>query len=497
MKNKVLYLGSLLLLFSFLIGATMMLSSTSSTRYYQHNENSSMVNNQTSSGFTSHLPIVEIQTNGQKIPYSSYLYSDATFNFSNREITVDITFRDYYNKKSIQKKQDANTIEQSPDHTGVTQSKALIRYRGNSSRLFDKKSMQISLIDSQGMENKISVAGMGKHDEWVLHGPFLDRTLVRNYLCYNIAGEIMDYAPNVRFCELFLNGEYRGVYLIVESISRSENRLNLSKSDAKKDLTSFIVRWDRAGKGDHEINNFTTYTYKADVSGLDVRYPGSSTITDGQMEYIEDYISKVERALYSSDLYNAEKDYSKYIDVKEFANYFIINEFFRNVDAGRFSTFYYKDIRGKLKPCVWDFNNGCDNYIDYVWDEEGFSLLNAPWFSMLIKDEEFVEEVITQYRKLRKGVLNDDYLQNVIDETILYLGDAVDRNYSVWGYVFDLENVDNVNFLSPTNRNYTSYEEAVTQLKTYIELRGKWLDDHIESLYQYCQESKNRGQLIQ
>ena len=55
---------------------------------------------------------------------------------------------------------------------------------------------------------------------------------------------------------------------------------------------------------------------------------------------------------------------------------------------------------------------------------------------MLMKDEKFVEKIIERYRELREGVLSEEYLMDFIDDTEAYLGDAVDRNYSVWGYSF-------------------------------------------------------------
>ena len=337
---------------------------------------------------------------------------------------------------------------------------------------------------------------MAKHDEWVLNGPFLDRSLLRNYLCLNISGEIMEYSPNVRYCELFVDGKYQGLYLLMESISRGEGRLNISKPEKNSDITSFIVRWDRAGKGEFELDNYTYYTYKSDVSALDVVYPGSTLMTQGRHEYINEQISKVEKTLYSYDLWDDDKGYKQYLDINAFAEYFVINEFFRNVDAGRFSTFYYKDVRGKIKPVVWDFNNSANNYIDYVWDESGFSMQNAPWFSQLLKDKEFVDLVIEKYKKLRKNVLSEEYLINYIDETNTWLGDSIKRNDEVWGYVYDLNNYNETNFLTPVERNVTSHEEAVEQLKEFIIKRGNWLDDNIESLYQYSAESKNANEIL-
>ena len=65
---------------------------------------------------------------------------------------------------------------------------------------------------------------------------------------------------------------------------------------------------------------------------------------------MEAELNEIERAIYSTDRSDPVKGYASYLDTSEFAKYFVINEFFGNVDAGRFSTFYYKDMRGKVKP---------------------------------------------------------------------------------------------------------------------------------------------------
>ncbi len=72
---------------------------------------------------------------------------------------------------------------------------------------------------------------MGADDNWVLHGPFLDKTLLRNYICYQLAGEIMPYTPDTRFCEVFLNGSYQGVYLCMESVKFGQDRVALTPTD--------------------------------------------------------------------------------------------------------------------------------------------------------------------------------------------------------------------------------------------------------------------------
>ena len=364
--------------------------------------------------------------------------------------------------------------------------RAQIRVRGNSSRLFDKKPYLLRFVTENGDGKNCPLLGMYAASEWVLHGPFLDRTLMRNYLCYSMAGQIMPYTPNCRYCELILNGEYQGVYLLTEAITKGDGRVELSEPGNNSPITGWLVRWDRAEKGDTLLDNFSFYTYRAGVSALDLRYPGRNTVTEERIRYVTADISRIEREIYATGS-------SDQIDVTAFAQYYLLNELFGNVDAGRFSTFLYKDVRGKVTPVVWDFNNACDNYIDYTYDESGFYMIDAPWFSGLLKDKAFVESVIRQYHALRRSLLSDEALSAFIRETDAYLGTAVDRNDAVWGYVYRANKVDDVNYLHPLERNYRSHEEAVKQLETWLTARGRWLDRHIDSLRQYCHPSKNAG----
>lgn len=436
-----------------------------------------------------HLPIISIETNDQKIPGSPKSGSNVTHEYEtgdNGELEI------YVSVSVVEENGNWNTLGETPSFFG----NAALRYRGNSSRNFDKKSYLIKLADEEGQDEEHSLMGMSPASKWVLNGPFLDRTLIRNYMCYSIAGMIMDYAPNVRYCELVLDGEYQGVYLLTEAITKGEGRIDLTEPESNSAMTSWLVRIDRENKADVFLNTFSFYTNRLGVSGMDLLYPGENTITQERYEYVEQEISTIEHTLYSADIDDPQNGISSYIDMRAFARYFVINEFFGNVDAGRFSTYLYKDIRGKVTPVVWDFNNACDNYISDVYDGGGFNMLDSPWFDRLVYDKVFVDMVIEEYRSLRKSYLNTDYLTEFIDDTVEYLGDAIDRNYEVWGYVFEPGAEDDLNYLVPKSRNYYSYEDAVEQLKYWIAIRGGWLDDHIDTLRQYCADSKNENRSL-
>ena len=109
---------------------------------------------------------------------------------------------------------------------------------------------------------------------------------------------------------------------------------------------------------------------------------------------------------------------------------------------------------------------------------------------MLIKDEDFVEKIILRYRELRNTVLSEDYLYEYIDGTVSYLDEAINRNFEVWGYTFNIETTPIK--IHPDYRNPENYSEAIDQLKYFIHVRGSWLDKNIESLRQYFAGSRNK-----
>lgn len=430
--------------------------------------------------FCTHLPIISIDTGGQKIQIGREGKGAQSYQKSS-EIIGEV--------KVIENSLTYNHLEDK----ATFQTKATVRYRGNTSIKFDKKSYKLEFIEENLLENNDeNLLGMGKHSEWVLNGPFLDKTLLRNYMCLNIAGEIMGYAPDVRFCEVFVDGDYRGVYVAMESIAKAAERVDIMSYKEGDPFTSYIVRADRERLITEEINNFTNYANRMHKNtALEVIYPKEVKESHTLKSYIEKDFSKFEKALYSFDYDDHNYGYKKFINTESFVDYFIINEFFQNYDAGIFSTYFYKDIRGKIHiGPVWDFNNAADNFMTGALNGRDLAMINRNWYFMLIKDEDFVEAVIKRYHALRKSWLNEDVLLNYIDETVAFLGKAIKRNNEIWGYSFNPKNLDENNYLVPMERNITSYEEGIEQLKNFIIRRGRWLDEHIHTIRQYAHESK-------
>ena len=433
-----------------------------------------------------HLPLVIIDTGGEAIPGVPI----DSGNSADPEFTTTSTGETMLSARIAI--QDDESRNHHPSDAPDLESQALIRVRGNSSRYFDKKSYLLRFTDEEGAYEDHEVMGMDAHYEWALHGPFLDKSLIRNYMWYNIAGEIMDYAPNVRFCEVILNGAYQGLYVMVETITNgTDSRVNVSEPVDNYLSTGYVLRLDRGSENElKNLNNFTYYTYRIGQLHhfrVNIEYPRSGVLTKELADAIEQELSDFEKALYSFDYDSEFYGYETWIDVDSFVDYFILNEFTCNYDAGTLSTYLYKDIGGKYRLCIWDFNSACDNYAFPTTQPHHFELQNSIWYYMLTKDEAFVDRIIRRYRELRESWLSDEYLNDYIDETVAYLGDAIARNEQVWGYTFD-----GYLPLEPESRNPEDYAAAIQQMKDFCVDRGAWLDEHIDILQQYSHPSGNK-----
>lgn len=476
MKYKIIAITLVALLLGVIACGSVMprIMKTENDRYHQHLEaEEKTACRHEGDVFCTHLPVIVIDTGGVEIPGKAYLDENGDSHYTTtpegeEEITATVSILDgeeCHNHLSDQ---------------AAVSTLARVRVRGNSSRHFIKLGYSLNFVDDTDANVSHSVMGMDPHHEWVLHGPILDKTLIRNYVWYNVAGEVMDYAPNVRFCEAFINGEYMGLYLMVESVTAGDNdsRLQLSINRKNNTFTGYCLRVDDGSNEVKDLNTFSMYTYQTE-GVVDSVYPGTSNLTPEMKARIQKDFSAFERILYSGDYNDPRYGYEAYIDVDSFVDYFILNEFSSNYDAGARSTYIYKEVGGPYKLCVWDFNSALDNYQEQAVDPEMFLLQNRVWFNALIQDGRFTERVIQRYRELRETYLSEEYLNQYIDETIAYLGDAIDRNNERWDKDFSYD------LLRPSERNPDSYEEAVQDMKQYIHVRGEWMDENIDMLRQY------------
>ena len=336
------------------------------------------------------------------------------------ETGKDVTSRDSY----------INCVVSVYDNAGnyhVLDQSAQIRGRGNSTwtQGFPKKPYKIKLNEKQ------DVFGFGKAKDWVLLADYIDKSLLRNYLSYTVAGQMsrLEASPDCRSVEVYLNGEYHGVYLLCEQVEVNKHRVEVEESVAYLD-TGYLV----------EMDGWAYQTPKTSIRVPDalnsnrdysVKFPNDDELTDAHKKFIQDYLIQCITAIEGDD-------YSKVtelIDVHSFAQGYIIFEAFKCADTNYSSLFFHKDAGGKLK-CgpVWDFDMGLGNVNHKgngvfkdpktLWTKD-----QCPWFNALLKHEEFFELVCTTLAE------NEQLIRDSVDDCFDYAyahQESYEKNFEKW-----------------------------------------------------------------
>ena len=105
-----------------------------------------------------------------------------------------------------------------------------IEVRGQSSSQYPKRSYRFEFHDSLENDSNVAVLGMPADDDWILMGPFHDKAQFRNSMVFDM-GTMLNgsYQPRTRYCELIMNGEYLGLYMMCETIKRNNDRVNIAR----------------------------------------------------------------------------------------------------------------------------------------------------------------------------------------------------------------------------------------------------------------------------
>jgi hypothetical protein len=383
--------------------------------------------------FTSHLPLVVIDTNDVLIPINHTWDTEKGYAvpIEGVEAYVSAKISVYENAAGM------NGLLDIPAHQSMIE----IKRRGNSSMSYEKAQWRIKLVTDSGEKNKLPLLGMETDEDWILNGSMIDKSLMRNYLAFTLAAEFMPYVPDARYCEVFIKEKgdyvYQGVYLLMESIKQGGGRVEISDLKTNGSAMSYIVRRDRYSPYEMMLDTYATRQGLTE-GHYGLIYPKNDNVTPELVSYVENDLSAVERVLYSDDP-NIFLTYPDYIDVDSFVNYFLINEFLTNYDVN--STYLYKDFGGKLNiGPVWDFDGTIDNYRDEALDTEFIVVHMMPWYERLIMHDDFINKLVARYSELRRSTLNNEYVEDMITDIARYLDAAEKRDWMRWEHIYTGEN---------------------------------------------------------
>lgn len=338
-----------------------------------------------------------------------------------------------------------------------------IKTRGNTTWYFEKKPYNLDLQKAK------SLLGMHDGNEWVLLANALDETDLRNKLIYDFAKSVQSYdgfSPDCGFVDLYLNGEYNGLYLLCEkrvsierlSIGEDGYFFNLELSNRKLSDKDPIV----VGKG----------------VAIEIQYP--KHYTPDQKEILKQRLDDFKKALLKDG-----DEWKNYIDVDSFARKYLIEEIFANPDGGATSEYYHWDGGDSLifaGPC-WDYDLSLGNGID---NSECFTasrapkndLADRPWYPLLMEKEEFRAYVIELYKNEFLPKL--EALKAEIPRAADAIAVAAQNNALRWyRYSESIEQLTDDMLL----KDFLVFNcnEALTQMSSFLEARiaflnAAWID---------------------
>ena len=439
--------------------------------------------------FFSELPVVYINTEGGQAITSKEKYIDAELIVQGNET---------YNSETTKL------------YSGATE----IRGRGNSTWSQPKKPYRLKL------DKKTDLLGMGKSKHWVLLANYLDESLQRNALAYNLSGAMGMEQMSTVFVDVVLNGDFVGNYQLCENIRVDPTRVDIfdwegfcedsaaviadaegMDEDTAGDLEDYMAEnmgWITSGTvsfngatyeiadyPDIEVPDITGgYLLELDEyydevskfkteSGQPIMFKNPEFVNTNKdmMNYVQDYVQAFEDAV-QSDSYTAGYEgetlhYSELYDMDALVDYWIINEIFFNEELNKKSTYMYKDIDGLMKMGpIWDmdWSSGGEGqtYISNEWATRHYST-NAQansWYKYLIQDPYFITRAQERYWEIRDDQVAD--MMEELDSNEQLLKTSAKANGQRWGYGSD-------------------YSKYVSTLRNWLNTHLSWMDTQMET----------------
>ena len=346
-----------------------------------------------------------------------------------------------------------------------------IRLRGNVTLNLDKKSYKFKFAKKQ---NPLSL-GDGTGKSWNLVANYYDTSMLRNMTAYHL-GDLLEHIPysaNSRSVEVYVNGEYQGVYLLCEAVNVNKNRLAITEAPDKIEDNGYLVEMTRYDCDYPFQIEYAQYDIKSDLSA-------DSTIQAQQKAYIADYMEQSLNTLKSGDQAQAEN----LIDISSLVDNFIANEICKNVDSGWDSYYICKDAGGKLQFApMWDYDLALGNFADVKGFAcaEGVNVYNVansnansnPWFCHALQNEWFREAVAVRWSEIVGQVKTlPEFVTAEAQENVR----SYERNFTKWN------TIGKKVFSEPESIvNLTSYQAHADYLSDWLTQRIDWLDGFFAS----------------
>ena len=351
-----------------------------------------------------------------------------------------------------------------------------IEIRGSYSQSSPKKAYGFTTRQVDNIStNNVSLLGMPIENDWILNAMSYEPSLIRDYLCYNLSRRIGDYASRTAYCELVVNGLYRGLYLLEEKIKPDGDRVDVQKIATTDNSTpevtgGYITKADKTTGGDPIAWTMSSFFGNNDIQFIH-DWPDPSAVTYQQNSYIKSVFFNLQSTATSNNI-SLTNGFPSIIDIPSFVDFMIINELSSNADAYVYSTYFHKDRNAKLRAGpIWDlnltfgndlFNLGFDRSKTDVWQFSDYDNEGPRFWRDLFNNTQYKCYLSKRWHELCSPgyPLYVPNILNLIDSTVSYISEAVVRENALWG-------------------NVGNHQLQINGIKTFINSRIAWIDNHI------------------
>ncbi len=354
-----------------------------------------------------------------------------------------------------------------------TKSAVEIRGRGNSTWLrYDKKAYKLRF------SIKTDLFGMGGAKKWVLLANAFDETMLRNALAMDLAKVLeLEYTTDYQFVNLFLNGEYQGLYQLCEQLEEGQTRVDINSSKTGEVDTGYLVESfsELTALKDKsftipEVNGLHVNEFKGKHQFV-IKSPGPKEVTQEQIDFIDDYVTRANEAIFTKNWQEIEK----LCDVDSFVNMFIVDQVMLNNDMG-YSFYMYKKAGGKLYlGPMWDYDQSCGGSQHGGPTFEGwYAGTEHKWYTTLVKMPQFQKLVKERYNS-KKAQIKD-----IIDSIDIKIKQN-SFDFAMSNYVYNTFGDGEKWRAIPEITALTTYKMHVEYLKTWLTNRFIWMEGQFDT----------------
>jgi|GEM_PF-2266428 len=335
-------------------------------------------------------------------------------------------------------------------------------------------------------DSKINLLGIGgsADRDWVLLSNPLDYTSLRNYISLELARSLfggISYVPACTFVNLYLNGEYRGLYLLCEQIEVNSHKVIINESADSVSGSDYFVEIDYYASSDRDLKQNVDYFV---LEGKNIRIISDYNSVERCM-YVNQTFASIFAALRSGERDQIEK----YFDLTSTLDTYILYEFMKNTDVGWSSFYMVLRAGGKLEfTAPWDFDLSSGN--DYRVDDFSPELLYVG-----ARAGERNPALSRQESPIFYLLMDTDWFAPLVSERLAELGSSIlDNALSCAGGVVSVHYPDFENDIELRLREYTSstakknysdksspaevFDDNYFRLLSWLEQRDAWLSDY-------------------